>query len=155
MILVSACLAGMKVRYDGRDNLVETLGRFIEEGRALPVCPEVLGGLSTPREPAEIVGGTGEDVLDGHARIIDRTGCDVTTEFVSGAYEALRVAREAKATVVVLKESSPSCGSSRIYDGTHSGHKIPGMGVTAALLQREGIRVFSENQLDELFREFE
>ncbi|WP_058303440.1 DUF523 domain-containing protein [Gorillibacterium timonense] len=152
MILVSSCLAGLKVRYNGLDSLDETIGRLVEEGRAIPVCPEVLGGCSTPREPAEIVGGSGEDVLNGIARIIDTTGSDVTDKFVQGAMETLRIAREAGATIVVLKESSPSCGSSRIYDGTHSGRKIPGMGVTAALLHREGITVLSENQLERVFK---
>src|SRR5262249_42863006 len=109
----------------------------------------------TPREPAEIVGGSGEDVLDGNARIIDATGADVTDKFIQGAKESLRMVREAGATVVVLKESSPSCGSSRIYDGTHSGRKISGVGVTAALLRREGITVLSENQLEHVLKPLE
>lgn len=149
-ILVSACLAGLKVRYNGLDSREERIERWVREGRAVTVCPEVLGGCPTPREPAEIVGGTGEDVLAGRARVVDTTGADVTDKFVRGAYETLRIARETGASAAVLKQSSPSCGSARIYDGTHTGRKIPGVGVTAALLRREGIAVLSEEELDEL-----
>jgi len=150
VILVSSCLAGLKVRYNGLDCLDDSVGRLVQEGKAVTVCPEVLGGCPTPREPAEIVGGSGEDVLNGRAKVVNRIGVDVTEMFVRGAYETLRIAREMGAAAVVLKESSPSCGSSLIYNGTHSGVKIPGRGVTAALLSREGIAVLSENRLDEL-----
>ena len=147
MILVSACLAGLKVRYNGTDCLDERIGRLIAEKRAMTICPEVMGGLSTPRDPAEIIGGNGEDVLDGKARVISISGEDVTEAFIKGAYSALKKAQEVGATTVVLKENSPSCGSSMIYNGTFSGEKMAGVGVTTALLRRNGIAVISENDL--------
>ena len=148
MILVSACLAGLKVRYNGTDCLNERIQRLIADKKALTVCPEVLGGLSTPREPAEIVGGNGEDVLDGKAAVINVLGQDVTAAFVKGAYTTLKKAQEVGATTVILKESSPSCGSNMIYNGLFKGQKIDGMGVTAALLRRNGITVVSDEQLE-------
>ena len=148
MILVSACLAGLKVRYNGTDCLNERIQRLIADKKALTVCPEVLGGLSTPREPAEIVGGNGEDVLDGKAAVINVLGQDVTAAFVKGAYTTLKKAQEVGATTVILKESSPSCGSNMIYNGLFEGQKIDGMGVTAALLRRNGITVVSDEQLE-------
>jgi len=147
MILVSACLAGESVRYDGRHCLQESIAKLVAQGKAMMVCPEVMGGLPTPREPAEIVGGTGEDVLDGRAKVIDRSGQDVTAMYVEGAYLALEQARKWNATRIVLKENSPSCGSTAIYDGSFSGKKVPGLGVTAALLKREGFTVVSEEAL--------
>lgn len=146
MILVSSCLAGLKVRYNGTDCLEEKIGKLVEENRAVTVCPELLGGLATPREPAEIVGGDGEDVLEGKAKVIDKTGKDVTEFFINGAYATLETARKYKATMVVLKENSPSCGSSSIYNGEFNGEKIAGNGVTSALLKRNGIQVMSEDQ---------
>lgn len=147
MIMVSACLAGFEVRYDGNHNVVKRIEELFEDGRAVAVCPEVLGGLSTPREPAEIVGGTGEDVLDETARVVTITGEDVTTMFLEGAYSTLRKAQEIQATIVVLKENSPSCGSTMIYNGQFSGDKLAGNGVTSALLKRNGIQVISEHEL--------
>jgi uncharacterized protein YbbK (DUF523 family) len=144
MKVISACLVGCQCRYDGRDNKVDRFSEMVERGEAVFVCPEQLGGLSTPRPPAEIVGGTGEDVLDGKAKVITVGGVDVTDQFLKGAEEALRMAKLVGAKVAVLKERSPSCGSSFIYDGSFTGHKIPGHGVTAALLKRHGIRVYSE-----------
>lgn len=145
-VLVSACLLGRKVRYDGGHSQAESaiLARWKAEGRICVFCPEVSGGLPTPRPPAEIVGGTGTDVLDGHARVVTEEGQDVTDSFVRGAHNALRAALEAGAQVAVLKSKSPSCGSKTIYDGTFSGTRLAGQGVTAALLGRHGIRVFDE-----------
>ncbi len=146
MILVSSCLAGLKVRYNGTHSLEVKIGQLVEENKALPVCPELLGGLATPREPAEIVGGGGEDVLDGTAKVIDKSGKDVTGFFIEGAYATLEIAQKYNATIVVLKENSPSCGSSSIYNGEFNGEKIAGNGVTSALLKRNGIEVMSEEQ---------
>jgi uncharacterized protein YbbK (DUF523 family) len=146
MILVSACLAGLEVRYDGGHCLTDKVRRLVEKGQAVTVCPEVLGGLSTPREPAEIIGGNGEDVLDGKAKVIDIKGNDVTENFIKGAYAALKKAKELHATLVVLKENSPSCGSSMIYDGSFEGRKTDGFGVTAALLRRHHIQVISDEE---------
>jgi uncharacterized protein YbbK (DUF523 family) len=150
-ILVSACLLGDNVRYDGGDAVSSdaVLGRWRAEGRVVRLCPEVAAGLGVPRPPAEIVGAHGgAAVLDGKARLATRAGADVTNAFVAGAHLALEVARAHNVRVAVLKEGSPSCGTQRINDGTFTGRKIEGRGVTAALLERHGIRVFSDQQLD-------
>ncbi|KQU63134.1 hypothetical protein ASG66_01600 [Bacillus sp. Leaf406] len=144
MLVVSACLAGMKVRYNGTDCLEDVIGEMVRSGKAVTVCPEILGGFQTPREPAEIQGGTGEDVLDGTARVVDRSGADVTEQYIAGAIETLGICQKMGATEIVLKENSPSCGSSMIYNGDFSGEKIQGEGVTTALLKRHGIKVWSE-----------
>ncbi|HHY74693.1 MAG TPA: DUF523 domain-containing protein [Bacillus bacterium] len=149
MILVSSCLAGLKVRYNGAHCLDKTVSELVKANKAVTVCPEVLGGLTTPREPAEIVGGDGNDVLNGKAKVITKTGEDVTDCFLKGAYTVLQKAKEIKATIVVLKENSPSCGSSMIYNGEFSGKKIAGNGVAAALLKRNGIQVISEQEFAE------
>lgn len=146
--IVSACFAGINCRYDKRHNRIADIQELVEKGEAVPVCPEVLGGLSTPRNPAEIVGGDGEDVLDGKARVIDNQGNDVTEAFVRGAYEALNMAQSVGAKEAILKEKSPSCGSCQIYDGQFRGVKKAGQGVTAALLRRHGIKVVSEETLE-------
>ncbi|MEW8977382.1 MAG: DUF523 domain-containing protein [Symbiobacterium sp.] len=148
MILVSACLVGCHCRYDGGTKERPDLVKLIRQGRAVPVCPEQMGGLPTPRVPAEIVGGDGEAVLDGRARVVNSAGDDVTAQFLAGAREALRMAEAAGASVAILKERSPSCGSAAIYDGTFSGATVPGAGVTAALLRRHGVRVYSEETWD-------
>ncbi|MGJ7921667.1 DUF523 domain-containing protein [Neobacillus sp. LXY-4] len=149
MILVSSCIAGLEVRYNGSHCLVEKIQKLVNENKAITICPEMLGGLSTPREPAEIIGGDGNDVLDGKAKVMNRVGADVTEQFIKGAYAVLEKAKEVSATIVVLKENSPSCGSSMIYNGEFIGKKIAGIGVTAALLKRNGIRVISEEQFFE------
>jgi uncharacterized protein YbbK (DUF523 family) len=153
LILVSSCLAGLPVRYNGTHRLDPRILILIEEKKAISVCPELLGGLSTPREPAEIIGGDGEDVLDGKARVINRLGRDVTESYMKGAYDTLHKAQEVQATTIVLKEYSPSCGSSMIYNGEFNGTKIVGNGVTAALLKRNGFRVISEEGLSEFLDE--
>ncbi|MBA4542661.1 DUF523 domain-containing protein [Thermoactinomyces sp. CICC 10521] len=147
--VVSACFAGIHCRYDGRHNAVEAIQKLIREGEAIPVCPEQLGGLSTPRNPAEIVGGDGDDVLEGKARVIDNQGNDVTDAFIRGAYETYRIAKTVGANEAILKEKSPSCGSCCIYDGTFQGKTNPGAGVTTALLRRKGIKVISEDTFSE------
>lgn len=152
MIVVSSCLAGMKVRYNGTDCLQEAIRRLVEEKKAVTVCPELMGGFVTPREPAEIQGGTGADVLNGQARVIEKSGRDVSEMYVKGAYAALDLIRELGADLVVLKEYSPSCGSAMIYDGRFDNRKVAGSGVTAALLRREGIDVISEEQFLERLR---
>ncbi|MGG3890388.1 DUF523 domain-containing protein [Metabacillus fastidiosus] len=155
MILVSSCLAGFEVRYNGShcsDNEVQTL---ISNGKAIAVCPELMGGFSTPREPAEIVGGTGEDVLNGRAKVVEKSGRDVTDLYLKGAYETLKKAKEINATTVVLKEYSPSCGSKMIYNGEFKNEKIAGNGVTTALLLKNNIRVISEEKLHDIFAEIE
>ncbi|SHG38322.1 DUF523 domain-containing protein [Streptoalloteichus hindustanus] len=141
MILVSACLAGVPCRYDGRAKTVPELRAAVERGEAVAVCPEMAGGLNTPRRPAEIVGGAGADVLAGRARVLDDAGEDVTAEFVAGAHHALEVVRRHGVDTAVLHDRSPSCGSESIYDGEFRGHTVPGEGVTAALLREQGVQV--------------
>lgn len=145
MTLVSSCLAGFAVRYNGTDSLEENVRKLLESGEAVAVCPELMGGFVTPREPAEIVGGDGDDVLDGAAQVIERSGADVTESYLRGAQLTLDQAREIRADTVILKENSPSCGSTAIYNGDFAGVKVAGHGVTSALLRRHGIRVLSEN----------
>jgi uncharacterized protein YbbK (DUF523 family) len=148
MILVSACLVGEKCRYDGNHNLIPEI--VVAFGETVRCCPEVLGGLPTPRVPAEIVGGTAEDVLDGKARVLTKEGADVTKAFLAGAHRSLEMARENQVSAAVLKESSPSCGSCFVFDGTFSDVKIPGIGLTTALLRRSGIPVYSEENFKKM-----
>nr|MDH3097996.1 DUF523 domain-containing protein [Bacillus velezensis] len=150
MILVSSCLGGIECRYNGSHAASEKIRRLVEEKKAVMVCPELLGGFTTPREPAEIIGGTGEDVLNGTAKIVTASGEDVTALYMDGAEKTLAYAKEIGAATVILKENSPSCGSGFIYDGTFSGKKILGDGITSALLKRAGRRVLSEDELDQL-----
>ena len=150
-ILVSACLLGAKVRYHGGDAACAhpILQRWAAEGRIVAVCPERDGGLPTPRPAAEIVGvGGGDSVLHRIAVVRTSTGVDMTDAFVRGAEAALEAVRRHAIRVAVLKEGSPSCGSSFVYDGTFSKTAVPGEGITAALLRSRGIAVFSENQID-------
>ncbi|MFP5202483.1 MULTISPECIES: 2-thiouracil desulfurase family protein [Bacillus] len=144
MIVVSACLAGLKVRYNGSHRLDQRIEELVQEGKAVTVCPELLGGFSTPRPPAEIIGGDGHDVLKGLASVIDVHGTDATEMYVKGAKMALEQIQSLKATAVVLKEYSPSCGSRMIYRGDFNGRTKAGDGVTSALLKQHGIQVFSE-----------
>ncbi len=152
-ILISACLVGQKVRYDGQASRGdEQISVWQAQGRLVPICPEVSGGLGVPRPAAEVVDGTGEDVLVGAARLMTADGVDVTEAFVAGARQALKVAQKHGVVMAILKARSPSCGSSTIYDGTFSGKKRDGMGVTAALLRSEGIAVFSDEELEKAAR---
>lgn len=153
MILTSACLTGLKVRYNGTDSLDERIQKLVLENKAVTVCPELMGGFSTPREPAEIIGGDGEDVLDGKAIVVEKSGRDVTELYIKGAYATLQKALELSVTMVVLKEYSPSCGSSMIYNGDFNGTKLVGAGVTTALLRRNNIVVFSEEDVSDLLAE--
>jgi len=140
-VLISACLTGKNCRYDGASKQNPEAVRLSEEQPCLLICPETMGGLVAPRPPAEIVGGTGADVLHGTARVIDKEGKDVTDAFLAGARAVLARARETGAAKVILKSKSPSCGLGRIYDGTFTGTLREGDGVTAALLKEEGIQV--------------
>lgn len=148
---MSACLLGKKVRYDGGaltvdDQIVE---RWRSEGRIVSVCPEVEAGMSIPRPPAEILKGSGKGVLNGEVDVIEKDGAKVTNDFLAGASIALNLCHKFNIDVAVLAEFSPSCGSSAIYDGSFSGKKVPGIGVTAALLRENGIHVFSQYEIAE------
>lgn len=152
-ILVSACLLGRPVRYDGGDKALESdlLAVWQKEGRVVALCPEMEAGLPVPRPAAEIAGGAdGAEVLERGARIHDECGNDVTDAFRSGANKALAIARAQGCRYALLTDGSPSCGSSFIYDGSFTGAKVPGMGIVTALLRDAGLEVFNEVQIEEL-----
>lgn len=152
-ILISACLLGLPVRYDGRGKSFdsERISRWQAEGRLVALCPEVSAGMPVPRPPAEIEGRrTGEDVLEGRARVIDPTGADLTLGFLAAAQNALEVATREGCRHALLIDGSPSCGSIAIHDGSFGGRKHAGSGVTAALLRRHGIAVFTPGEIEDL-----
>lgn len=144
-ILVSACLLGQAVRYDGGDQGLSEplLERWLSEGRVVPLCPEIAGGLSVPRRPAEIVS-------EVPLRLLNDIGEDVTEAFTRGAETALELAQQHGIHFALLKESSPSCGPTWRYDGRFQRRKIPGQGVTARVLREHGIVVFNETELEQL-----
>ena len=150
MILISACLAGRNVKYNGSNNEVPWLRKWIEchKEQALLVCPEVMGGLPTPRLPAEIQIREADsgDVLK-ERRVINKAGEDVTEHFRLGAEKVLELVKQHHITFAILKANSPSCSGFYIYDGTFSGTKIAGQGITAALLTEYGVKVYSEEML--------
>ncbi len=140
MKIVSACLVGINCRYDGKSELRKELIEVFKRGELLPLCPEQLGGLSTPRAPSKIVDGDGYDVLDGNTRVVNQSNEDVTENFIRGAMEVLKIARVLNVKEAILESKSPSCGCRRIYNET-SGQLIEGDGVLTALLKRNGIEV--------------
>lgn len=137
-ILVSACLLGANCRYDGNNGKNEDVLALLDRYHLVPVCPEQLGGMETPRPPAE---------RRGQITVINQSGQDVTAFFRKGAEETLKLAEIYGCKKAILKERSPSCGHGMIYDGTFSGKKIPGSGVTAALLEENGIEVIGESKI--------
>lgn len=149
MIAVSACLCGVNCKYNGKNNFNEFAFKLFQAGKAILICPEELGGMSTPREPHEIEDGTGADVLDGKAKVVSNEGLDSTGNFIKGAKEAYKVAKNANVNLAILKVRSPSCGHGAIYDGSFKGIKIKGNGVAAELFIRNGIKVITEEELDE------
>ncbi|MBW2249821.1 MAG: DUF523 domain-containing protein [Deltaproteobacteria bacterium] len=148
-ILVSACLMGERVRYDGAKVSCNSaiLNSWKDKGLIVTFCPEVAGNLPVPRLPAEIIKGTGADVIEKNTGVFNINGQDVTKNFIRGAEKALAVARKVQVTIAVLKDGSPSCGKTSIYDGSFSKVRRPGNGVTTALLEKNGISVFSENEI--------
>ncbi|RCX18403.1 uncharacterized protein YbbK (DUF523 family) [Anaerobacterium chartisolvens] len=148
MVIVSACLAGVKCKYNGKSNFNSEAEKLVKSGKAVPVCPEQMGGCPTPRLKAEILNGTGADVLDGKCIVVKENGENATQEFIKGAEEVLKIALLTGAKRAVLKSGSPSCGCGSIYDGSFSGNKIKGNGVTSELLIRNGIEVVSEERLN-------
>ena len=148
MKLISACLLGIRCTWDGtnkyqNDKAIELLKDEI----LIPVCPEQLGGLKTPRPSQEIQEGTGENVLSSNCRVMNRNGEDVTREFIRGAEETLKIAKLFKVSQFIGKSRSPSCGCGEIYDGSFSERLVSGDGVTTALLRRNGIRIIPEEDL--------
>lgn len=151
MIVISACLVGEKVRYDGNHKLDLFYKNLIDEKKAISICPEILGGLQVPREPAEIIGGDGYDVWNDQAKVMTVTGRDVTIQFKEGAKRALSIIKDLNANIVILKSDSPSCGSTVIYDGTFTGNKKEGVGVTTALFTLNDINVYDEKNFLTIF----
>ncbi|WP_282285386.1 DUF523 domain-containing protein [Pseudomonas sp. PS02302] len=152
-ILVSRCLLGHRVRYDGgAHGPFDLLAVWQAQGRVVPLCPEVAGGLPTPRPPAEIPGGQGGAVLDGWLPVLTDGGEDVTLAFIAGADAALELIARHGIRLAVLKARSPSCGNVENYDGSFSGTRVAGEGVTAAALKRAGVAVFNETELQEAQR---
>ena len=144
-ILVSACLLGVYCRYNGERKKMEGIERLMERAELIPVCPEILGGLPTPRPPAERVGD----------RVMNREGMDVTEAYQRGAEETLRLAELFGAHLALLKERSPSCGMGKIYDGSFQGRIVDGSGVTTELLSSHGISVYGESRIDALLNVLE
>ena len=137
MIIVSACLAGIRCRYDGGAKPCAAVIRLVTEGQAIPLCPEQLGGLGTPRLPAEQIGD----------KVMRKDGVDVTDAFIRGAQEALKIAQMIRAKKAILKARSPSCGSGKIYDGSFTGRLVDGNGVFAELCKNDGMEVKTEEEV--------
>ncbi|WFA10171.1 DUF523 domain-containing protein [Tissierella sp. Yu-01] len=139
-ILVSACLLGVNCRYDGKSKLIDKLKVLGKKHNLIPICPEIYGGLTTPRAPSEKI----------KDKVISKSGEDVTEHFKRGAKETLKLARFYDCKLAILKERSPSCGYGKIYDGTFTGNIVDGNGVTAELLAKSGIKVIGESEIDKL-----
>lgn len=148
-ILVSACLLGRPVRYDGASRTIddEQLRTWQAQGRVVAICPELTAGLGVPRPAAEIADGSGESVLLGKVNVVTADGADLTNQFIAGAQAALALAQAEGCRFALLTDGSPSCGSSVVYDGSFTGRRSAGTGVTAALLRANDIVVFSETQI--------
>ncbi|MDE6110860.1 MAG: 2-thiouracil desulfurase family protein [Eubacterium sp.] len=144
-LLVSACLLGENCKYNGGNNYTEEVAKLKDKFELIPICPECFGGLPIPRVPNEIING----------RAISKNGEDFTAEYEDGAEKTLYIANESYCCYAVLKEKSPSCGFGKIYDGTFSGTLIDGNGVTADLLDKNGIRIFGESRIKKLLDEFD
>ena len=139
--IVSACLVGINCKYDGKNNYNKEIEKLVYDGQAIPLCPEVMGGLSTPRVPSEII------VIDGEERVISKEGIDVTSEFLLGAKKTLEVAQILNINTAILQKRSPSCGVYEIYDGSHTNKIIKGEGITTKLLKKHNINVITEDEL--------
>lgn len=154
-ILVSTCLLGINTKYSGGNNTNKKIIELLKNKNytLIPVCPEQLGGLTTPREPAEIRQGTAADVLERDAKVFNKHGADVTEQFVRGAQQTLEIAKLYACRGAILKSKSPSCGCGFIYDGSFSGKLKEGNGVTAQLLMENGIAVMNEEEFEEKLRD--
>ena len=147
MIIISSCLAGINCKYNGKNNLHPCFEKLLQSGKAVPICPEQLGGLCTPRNPAEIIKDS-----SGEIKIITNNGTDVTKEYFLGAKRALAIAKALNIKTAVLQSRSPSCGYGKIYDGSFSKKLINGNGITAELFIKSGIKVFdSETYITQFF----
>ena len=146
MYLISACLCGVNCKYNGANNYNEICDKLFSSGKAILVCPEQLGGLPTPRIPSEMIQ-KAEDILKREGKIFTKDGRDVTEEFVKGANEVEEIAKKLNIEGAILKDGSPSCGVNYVYDGTFTGKKIKGRGITAEILVKNGVFVMSENDI--------
>lgn len=151
-ILVSSCLVGKKCSYDGEARTSSKVAELCSRCVCIDICPEIEGGLECPREIHEIADGTGEDVLDGKARVMSISGADHTNNFLKGAEATLRAALENGVSVAIMKARSPSCGTHNVYSGKFDGTLKDGSGVTAAILKRNGIKVFNESETEQAGR---
>lgn len=155
IILVSACLIGIDCNYKGKDNLKDWVSNLRYEFSMVPVCPEQLGGLSTPRLPAEIINGDGMSIWkESEGEVINIESQVVTNQFLKGAYQMLKITRMLGIKYAVFKDKSPSCGVFNIFDGSFSNHLKEGMGVSAAALHSDGIKLITEKQEDNFHRLF-
>ncbi|MDD3305929.1 MAG: DUF523 domain-containing protein [Acetobacterium sp.] len=145
-ILVSSCLLGMKINYEGKAHPVDELQQLFRQGQAIPVCPEVLASLPIPRDPAEIV------MVNGERKVYNNKEIDVTEEYRLGAQRTLDTARTSGAKIAIMKSNSPSCGCGKIYDGSFSENLIDGDGITVALLKENGVRVITEEDFLDCIR---
>lgn len=150
--MISACLMGVNCKYNSKNNYTKQLDIFLKEGEYMLICPEQLGGLSTPRKPCEIVGGSAGDVLDGKAKVLNENREDVTSNFIRGANEVLGIANKINAKKAILKSRSPSCGCGEVYNGNFEKKLIKGNGITTELLIRNNIIVLTEEEFLELNR---
>ncbi|MCT4615209.1 MAG: DUF523 domain-containing protein [Marinifilaceae bacterium] len=142
MILISSCLIGVKCRYNGECTKIEELEELFKSGKAMPICPEILGELPIPREACEIV------IEEGEKKVKTAEGKDFTSEFELGAKKTLEIAKLINSKIAILKSRSPSCGKGRIYSGNHDGEIIKGNGLTAKLLINNNIKVYTENEIE-------
>jgi len=147
IILVSACLAGINCKFDNDMKKNDKIVRLLLEGRAIPLCPEILAGFKTPRPAMEIINGDGKDVLESRANVMDKNGNDYTKKIIEGARKVLKVVKILNIRKAILKSKSPSCGKDLIFDGTFNGNLIKGDGVLTALLKKHGIKVYSEKEI--------
>ena len=144
-ILISSCLIGNNTKYNGKNNYIKEIEQLKLKYELIPICPEVLGGLSIPRDPSEI----------NNDKVISINGKDVTKEFNIGANKALNIALLNNIKYALLKDGSPSCGNTYIYDGTFKNNKIDGIGITTKLLQSRNIKIYNENNINELLKKGE
>ncbi len=147
MKLCSACLLGIRCRYDGKSKTNEKILILSKKEILIPICPEQLGGQGTPRPSSEIIGGDGSDVLNKKAKVVEPDGKDISESFIRGAEEVLKIAQLYNIKEAILKQRSPSCGSGQMYDGTFSKNLIKGDGVTTALLKKNGVKIISDEDV--------
>ena len=147
MYLISACLCGVNCKYDGANNYNEKCNELFISGKAILICPEQLGGLTTPRVPSELQA-KAKDIVEGNGKIVTKEGMDVTKQFIKGAKEVVEIAKKLSISTAILKERSPSCGVNFVYDGSFNGNKVKGKGITTEMLNEIGIKTLSEKDLE-------